>query len=44
VITCTSRKQLGEIKKKYGPQSVEYKTALQEMGKRRKETLNGQKK
>ena len=44
VITCTSRKQLGEIKKKYGPHSVEYKTALQQMGKKRKTTLNGQKK
>merc|ERR1711865_1108760 len=44
VITCTSRKQLGEIKKKYGPRSVEYKTALQEMGKKRKKTLSGQKK
>ena len=39
VITCTSRKQLGEIKKEYGPQSVEYKTALQEMGKKRKKTF-----
>lgn len=36
VITCTSRKQLGEIKKKYGPQSIEYKTALEELGKKRK--------
>jgi hypothetical protein len=27
--TCTSRKQLGEIKKQFGPHSEEYKTALQ---------------
>jgi hypothetical protein len=40
--TCTSRKKLGNIKKQFGPHSEEYKTALQEMGKRRKTTLNGQ--
>ena len=36
-----TRKELLAIKKSYGPQSVEYKTALQEMGKKRKRTLNG---
>ena len=43
-IACSSRKELGKIKKKYGPHSVEYKTALDELGKTRKASLNGKKK
>ena len=34
------KKQLKEIKKKYGPRSPEYKAALAEIGKKRKGSLN----
>ena len=36
---ATYKKQLKEIKKKYGPRSAEYKAALAEIGKKRKGNL-----
>jgi len=36
----TSRKQLKEVKKKFGTHSLEYKTALKQLGQQRKATLS----